>query len=153
MKARITNLTHEGHAQPVKRGLRGAKDDSLAVAMKAERSSFMAAFLSDTDPDCANGLFFAPAWRSGNSGDAKADTGAGSRSDALRHFHRCLFAYCAMLCQRRGLNPEKFHFGVVGISHSATVVVGRTPGNPSDALTNQTTGTGFSQGQCLVFIQ
>src|SRR6266545_746606 len=151
MNERITNLTVEGNAQPVQRGLRGAKDDSLALAMKLERSRFMALLLSDAYPDHADGFFFASAGRSGNASDTEADTRAGALPNASRHFQCGLFAHGAMFFQGCLTNAEKFYLRFVGIGHCPTVVVGRAAGDSSNAMTDQTAGTGFSEGQGLVF--
>ena len=68
----LSGLRQECGTEPVEGGLGCTDDDSLAVAMKPKRSSFLAAFLGDAYPDGAYGFFRAAAQRPGDTGNAEA---------------------------------------------------------------------------------
>jgi hypothetical protein len=91
--------------------------------VKLKKPSFVAALLSDTDPDGPHGFFRTAAQGTSDTGNAQTNTSRGPFSDPSGHFQRSLTADGSITFQGGRLDAEEADFGIVGIGYRAAIVI------------------------------
>src|SRR5229473_6612632 len=144
----LHNALQQRPADHLQRLLRCELADALAVAGKIAFDDLRAFLSRKRDVDQAHRLPLGPTSWAGDPSDSDSITRQAALADAFGHRRRHFAAHRPVLVDQRLGNIRKLRFQFVRVHDGAAKKIARAAAERSDALGQQSTGTGFGHGQC-----